>query len=181
MDSHLYQRDISIDYAYRIKGYRNSSLSGQRARIEAWVCADLQDSGEQGGLMLDFDFLKDVLHEHVCLPCDHALLLDVRDPLVRTLRPTWSERDLAETVLAVCARGHMTTEGLNGKLYLLPDAPTPQNLARHFYERLKGPVMTRSGGRSALLGVRVWKSERQWAGYGPSFGSHTPILEWDHL
>jgi 6-pyruvoyltetrahydropterin/6-carboxytetrahydropterin synthase len=181
MDSHLYRKQIQISYAYRVKAAGADSLTGAQAKVEVWVCADLQDSGEPDAFSVDFDFLKHVLAEHVFAPADGGLILDVHDPLVRTLRPTWSERDLADTVLAVAARGHMTTEGLCGKLYLILDPPTPQNLARHFYERMKEPVLTRSGGRSALLGVRFWRTPEEWAGYGPSFGSQTPIVDWEHM
>lgn len=181
MDSHLYRKQIQINYAYRVKGAASSSLTGAQARVEAWVCADLQDSGDPAAFSVDFDSLSHVLNENVLAPCGHGLILDVHDPLVRTLRPTWSERDINDTVLAVAARGHMTTEGLTGKLYLIPDPPTPQNLARHFYERMKEPVLTRSGGRSALLGVRFWLTPEEWAGYGPSFGSQTPIVDWEHM
>lgn len=183
MDSHIFQRDIRIEYGHRVRdvGTSHGSIHGHSGVVEAWVCADLAESGEQGGPVVSFDFLKDVLAEHVFSPCDKGLILDVHDPLVRTMRPTWSERDLADTVLAVAARGHMLTEGLCGKLYLILDPPTPQNLARHFYERMKQDVLSRSGGRSALLGVKFRETQDEWAGYGPSFGSHTEIHDWDHM
>lgn len=183
MDSHLFRREIRIDYAHRVRehGTGHGSLHGHSARVEAWVCADLQEIGGHGGMVVNFEFLKDVLAEHVFSPCDRGLVLDVHDPLVRTLRPTWSDRDLSATVLAIAAHGHMLTEGLSGKLYLIPDPPTPQNLARHFYERMKQDVLSKSGGRSALLGVKFSETPEEWAGYGPSFGSQTEIHDWDHM
>lgn len=183
MDTHIYRREISLDYAHRVREHHfgEGSLTGHTGKAEAWVNAEIQDSGESAGQVLDFSFLSGVLVEHVAMPCHHGLILDVHDPLVRTLRPTWSDRDLADTVLAVSARGHMATEGLSGKLYLIPDPPTPQVLARHFYERMKQPVLSRSGGRASLIGVRFWETPESWAGYGPSFGSNTSVLEWEHM
>lgn len=183
MDSHIFRRSISIDYGYRVRTTNSatSSLHGGRARIEAWINSELQDSGEQAGQVLDLGFLNEVLHDKITVPCDRSLILDVHDPLVKTLRPTWSDREVSDTILAVAARGHMTTEGLSGKLYLILDPPSGQNLARHFHEKLKQPVLNRSGGRATLLGVKFWESPDQWAGYGPSFGSSVETLEWEHM
>lgn len=183
MDSHIFRREISIDYGYRVRTTNSaaSSLHGRRGVVEAWINAELQDSGEQAGQVLDLEFLKDVLHENVMVPCDRGLILDVHDPLVKTLRPTWSDREVSDTILAVAARGHMITEGLSGKLYLILDPPTGQNLARHFHEKMKGPVLNRSGGRATLLGVKFWETPDQWAGYGPSFGSSVDVREWEHM
>jgi 6-pyruvoyl-tetrahydropterin synthase len=183
MDSHIFRREISIDYGYRVRTANSatSSLSGHSSKIEAWINAELLDSGEQAGQVLDLDFLKDVLHDQITVPCDGSLILDVHDPLVKTLRPTWSDREVSDTILAVSARGHMTTEGLTGKLYLILDPPTAANLARHFHEKLKQPVLSRSGGRATLLGIKFWETADQWAGYGPSFGSSVETLEWEHM
>ena len=183
MDSHIFRREISIDYGYRVRTTNSatSSLHGHSARVEAWINAELQDSGEQAGQILDLEFLKEVMHEHITVPCDRGLILDVHDPLVRTLRPTWSDRDVADAILAVAARGHMTTEGLCGKLYLILDPPTAANLARHFHEKLKQPVLSRSGGRATLLGIKFLETPEHWAGYGPSFGSSVETLEWEHM
>jgi 6-pyruvoyl-tetrahydropterin synthase len=183
MDSHIFRREICIDYGYRVRSTNSatSSLHGGRARVEAWINAELLDSGEQAGQVLDLEFLKDVLHDAISVPCDRGLILDVHDPLVRTLRPTWSDRDIAETILSVAARGHMTVEGLSGKLYLIPDPPSGHNLARHFHEKMKQPVLSRSGGRATLLGVKFWENPQQWAGYGPSFGSSVDLHEWEHM
>ena len=180
MDSHISCTQIDIDFSHRVDK-PTSSLHGHRSRIEAWTRCDLQDSGEQGGLMLDCGFLKDVLLEHITAPCDHGLILDVHDPLVRTLRPTWSDRDISNTILSVSARGHMTTEGLSGKLYLIADSPTAPNLARHWYERLKQPVLSRSGGTAALIGIRFWETPNCWSAYGPAFGSSAIVLDWEHM
>ncbi len=183
MDTHIYRREISLDYAHRVIGHHSGqgSLTGHTGRVEVWVNAEIQDSGESAGQVLSFHFLPELLAQNVTSPCHHGLILDVHDPLVRTLRPTWSERDLADTVLAVAARGHMLTEGLSGKLYLIPDPPTAQVLARHFYEKMKQPVLSRAGGRASLIGVRFWETPETWAGYGPSFGSNTNALEWEHM
>lgn len=180
MDSHVSCTQIDIDFSHRVK-QPGPSLHGHRGRIEAWIRCDLQDTGEQGGLSLDCGFLKDVMCEHISAPCDHGLILDVHDPLVRTLRPTWSERDHAEVILSVAARGHMLTESLCGKLYLILDSPTAPNLSRHWYERLKQPVLSRSGGQAALAGIRFWETPKSWSAYGPAFGSKATVLEWEHL
>jgi 6-pyruvoyltetrahydropterin/6-carboxytetrahydropterin synthase len=75
----------------------------------------------------------------------------------------------------------MLTEGLSGKLYLIPDSPTAPNLARHWYERIKQPVLSRSGGMAALIGIRFWETPNCWSAYGPAFGSDSPVLEWEHM
>jgi hypothetical protein len=116
-------------------------------------------------------FLSGILAEQISTPCGGALILDVHDPLVRTLRPVWSEREQADAVLFVCARGQMTTEGILGKMYLIPDQPTPPTLARHWHDRLKQPVAIRSAGLVSLIGVRFWESPDSWSAYGPAFGS----------
>jgi 6-pyruvoyltetrahydropterin/6-carboxytetrahydropterin synthase len=180
MDSHVSCTQIDIDFSHKVKR-PGASIHGHRGRIEAWIRGDLQDSGEQGGLVLDCGFIKDVLHEHITAPCDHGLILDVRDPAVRLLRPTWSDRDHANTVLAVCSRGHMSTEGILGKLYLIADDPTAPNLARHWYERIKQPALNRSGGQASLVGIRFWETPNCWSAYGPAFGSDAAILEWNQM
>lgn len=180
MDSHVSCSQIDIDFSHAVeKPVR--CLQGHLGRIEAWMRCDLQDSGVQGGLSLDPGFLKDVLLEHITFPCDHGLILDVHDPLLRTLRPSWGDRDVSDTVLSVCARGHMTTEGLSGKLYLIPDSPTAPNLARHWYERVKQPVLSRSGGMASLVGIRFWETPNSWSAYGPAFGSSAIVLDWEHM
>ncbi len=183
MDSHIFRKEICIDYAHRVKGHKTtcSFLHGHRGKIEAWVRAEILESGSRTGLDIDFDFICEILAERVAAPCDHGLILSVDDPLVRTLRPTWSDEDMMRIALATDTHGQMITEALCGKLYLIPDAPNCQNLARHFFERLRQPILSRSGGRAKLVGLRFWETPGSWASYGPEFGSQSAILEWDQL
>ena len=127
-------------------------------------------------MILDFSFLKELMMEHIDAPCDHGMILHVTDPLVRLFRPNWSDEDHRNTVEAVMRRGHMQTEGLCGKLYLMDSTPTAENLARHWFHRMEKAVVSRSDDKASLVGIRVWETPNCSAAYGPYFGSLIPIV-----
>jgi 6-pyruvoyltetrahydropterin/6-carboxytetrahydropterin synthase len=52
-----------------------------------------------------------------------------------------------------------------GKLYVIPEIPTAEVLAKHWFYRLKDRVADRSDGHARLTAVKVWETPNCWAVY----------------
>lgn len=164
-------REIGIDAGHRVPthGSKCRHLHGHRYHIQA-VCKAglLQESGEQKDMVLDFGFLKEEMMKAIDEPCDHGLILYECDALVPLLIPDAGNRiKAAEFVLR---DGHCnvpqewTDEGA-GKIYLIPEIPTAEVLAKHWYYRLKERVFKRSSRHARLSAVKVWETPNCWAVY----------------
>lgn len=172
MTSFTVSRQISIDAGHRVltHGSKCRNLHGHRYTIEA-VCeaGRLQDAGEQSDMVLDFAFLKEEMLAVIDAPCDHGFLADAADgELLAMFQPdgtgtVW----LANLRNAVAKDGyHLTTDTrMNTKLYVLDANPTAEQLARHWYSRLKPVVERRSGGLARLAEMVVWETPNCRAAY----------------
>jgi len=159
-------RFIEIDAGHRIMthGSKCRHIHGHRYRIEIECQApDVQPSGEQTGMVLDFGFLKEEMLTIIDQPCDHGFLASIDDTeLLSMFGPAdgnftaW----LAELAQTVKAQGYARPDRtrLATKLYVVPFQPTAECLARHWYGLLETPVHTRSGGIAKLTKVRVWET-----------------------
>lgn len=154
--THLISREIGIDMGHRVSahGSKCRNLHGHRYTIHATCRGPLAEDGEQDGMVLDFGFLKELMMGHIDDPCDHGTTLWVRDEeLLKALGPR------ATMVTALVAKGGWCLTDWNwGKLYVVPFTPTAENLARHWFERLAVPVVSRSEGRALLHSVKVWET-----------------------
>ncbi|WP_435102839.1 6-pyruvoyl trahydropterin synthase family protein [Arhodomonas sp. AD133] len=167
MSQHTITRRLEIDAAHRIPGHHGKCrhLHGHRYVVEA-TCAQehLQSTGAQQGMIIDFAFLKEEMLELIDAPCDHGLILSVADEALLTLfapgdpeqARAWFESLRAEVANAgFCA----TVEPrLGGRLYVIPDPPTAEVLARHWFERLAPRVGARSDQAARLTAVTVWET-----------------------
>lgn len=166
-------RQIAIDAGHRVMthGSKCRHLHGHRYTIEATCLADhLQAGGEQSDMVLDFGFLKDGMLAEIDHPCDHGFLAHINDvELLAMFRPENAEIKpwLADLQSAVERDGHCLTTAtrMGTKLYVLDVNPTAEQLARHWFRRLKPVVEERSGGLARLQQVVVWETPHCRAAY----------------
>lgn len=164
-------RRIAIDAGHRIASHRSKCrhLHGHRYEIEAWCSASrLHEWGEQQGMVLDFGFLKEEMLAIIDQGCDHGFITQLADrELLDLFRPEAHPLDAWLSTLAAGVErdGFVVTEDtrLGTKLYVMPDPPTAEGLARHWFRRLAPRVATRSDGLAVLERVRVWETPNCWA------------------
>jgi len=167
MKNFTIMRQLEIDAAHRVPehGSKCRALHGHRYKIEAHCRGELAQEGEQGGMLLDFSFLKEGLIMHIHDPCDHGLILRFDDALLTGLiGPTrFKDIQLQFQDGIKTWEEYSWNEGL--KLYLIRTVPTAENLAQHWYERLQQFVKDRSDGRATLAKLRVHETPNCWAEY----------------
>lgn len=158
-------RSVTINCGHRVPvhGSPCSGIHGHLLRATAYCRATASPLPTAPA----FTVLGDVLHLEIRNPCNGALLLWIDDPLTAVLRPP-----VLTGISHLCAeqQGWWEGSGEFGRLYLLPDHPTPANLARHWFARLAEPVRHHSAGCAELVGVRVRMSPDHSAAFGPAFG-----------
>lgn len=140
-------RQIGIDAGHRVTNHHSGckNLHGHRYTIEATVEGVLAQSGSQEGMAggLDFSFLKEEMMREIHEPCDHGLILWIKDPFCSLLST------------------------LESKLYFMDKVPTAENLAEHWGRRLVPRVVERSGGQARLVGLRVHETPNCFADWYP--------------
>lgn len=158
-------REIGIDMGHRVYGHlgKCQNLHGHRYTIQATVFQpQVVAGGHEDGMIMDFGFLKDVMMAYIDAPCDHGTCLSIRDPeLSHALGPLYDHvrRDVA-------AVGWTHTTWRWGKLYVIKDTPTAENLAYHWFNRLLDPVLDHIGERQGMLHeVTVWETPNCHATY----------------
>ncbi|MDR1485355.1 MAG: 6-carboxytetrahydropterin synthase [Planctomycetaceae bacterium] len=121
-------RDFSFCYGHRLLDYdgKCSRLHGHNARVQIKLCGlELGD----GGMLWDFNGIKGTIGMWLDDNFDHRVILCKDDPL-------------AELLLRI-----------NEPVYLLPDNPTAENLAKIIFrqcEKLNLPVVS----------VKFWETEK---------------------
>ena len=169
-------RQIGIDAGHRIMthGSKCRHLHGHRYTIEATAEArDLQASGEQTDMVIDFSFLRDEMLTEIDGPCDHGFIACCDDrALLAMFVPDGVDPELWISALRheTRSRGHVATTNcrLGTKLYTLPGQPTAECLARHWFERLAPRVAGRSDRLAVLTAVVVWETPNCRAEYRPA-------------
>lgn len=163
MAEHGICREIGIDAGHRVPlhGSKCKHPHGHRYKIEANCTGPLFDGTEQDGMVIDFGFLKDEMMSIIDAHCDHGQILWVDDPFVRMLVPMLDLSSAREGIARVGFFFLTTTIQVDAnrsipvKLYLLPCAPTAENLARHWFERLAPRVLLRTNEQAKLSSVVV--------------------------
>lgn len=155
-DFYTITREIGIDAGHRVMthGSKCKNLHGHRYRIEV-MCAtqNLISEGEQQAMVLDFGFLKELMMKHIDEPCDHGMIMYIRDPLIV---PGFLVESIYEQMVKIVREdGHGSYGSFMGKLYLVDFIPTAEELAKHWFNRLKQPVSDRSNGCATLASVTV--------------------------
>lgn len=177
-------RQIGIDAGHRVTthGSKCRNLHGHRYTIEATCQArDVNEDGEQTGMVLDFGFLKDEMMLIIDEDCDHGFMIWVDDTALMKMfaNPSYS---LSLPSEAPClawktdVRAMVASQGwwaglgvLDTKVYVLDCIPTAENLARHWFNRLHEGVTLRSGGFATLTKIRVHETPNCFADYEPIF------------
>ncbi len=107
-------------------------------------------------MVLDFSFLKRFMMEEIDEPCDHGCILQSTDPLLDRLM-----HGIVGNLEKLPARALSPL----GKFYIVPFAPTAENLARHWYEKISPRVLTATSNQAMLVRVRVFETPNCWADY----------------
>lgn len=160
-------REIGIDMGHRVTNHASKcrNVHGHRYTIYVTLTGALESAGSSEGMVLDFGFLKELMMKEIDAPCDHGLCLWVKDALVPQFCPGKQYVDIVNTV---ATRGYCTTEGPVGKLYIMDTVPTAENLAEHWYRRLRDPVDLITNGRATIERVRVSETPNCFADYIPA-------------
>src|SRR5262245_21992536 len=120
--THTISRRIEIDAAHRVPGHTGKcrNLHGHRYLVEAVCAGELAEDGHEGGMVMDFAFLKEEMVAVIDAECDHAAMLWSADPLLATL--TGESRPAAKD-------GGSRVTSPFGPILVLPFTPTAENLA----------------------------------------------------
>jgi 6-pyruvoyltetrahydropterin/6-carboxytetrahydropterin synthase len=159
-DKFTITREIGIDMAHRVTmhGSKCKNMHGHRYTIQATMQGTLVKGGEQDGMVMDFGFLKDAMMREIDAYFDHGTCLWVRDPLCRLIFDA-GDHKLRENVLDY---GHawVDTNQHFGKVYVMADVPTAENLAREWFYRLDRRLSDepRKPSDSRLSGIKVWET-----------------------
>ncbi len=170
---HTVTRQIGIDAGHRVTthGSKCKNLHGHRYTIEATCVAksELIETGEQQGMVLDFGFLKDEMMNVIDAPCDHGMMLWVADPwLYKIFLSDMSQLTAGGVEEYIQRNGqYVVTDSAMGKLCILKNIPTAENLAEHWFTRLAPRVNERSDGAAKLQSIRVHETPNCYADYIP--------------
>ncbi|MBK1664148.1 6-pyruvoyl tetrahydropterin synthase [Rhodospirillum rubrum] len=150
-------RKIEIDAGHRIRehGSKCRNLHGHRYQIHVSVRSDqLVAGGSESGMVADFSFLKELMISEIDGPCDHAFILDAEDTLYVEL---FGLRDVAQVVRRE-ARAARALSAQGSKMYVVPFAPTAENLAAHWHALLAPLVSAHGKGGIFLAAVRAFET-----------------------
>jgi 6-pyruvoyltetrahydropterin/6-carboxytetrahydropterin synthase len=177
MKSYSIDRRIEIDTGHRVPLHKSkcANIHGHRYVIEA-ICKSeiLPDEGEQQGMVVDFGFLKEEMMTEIHVPCDHATIFSIRDPMLHDL----FEIEIMKTVVdSVEAFGNCMIVRNYWKVYVIEGPPTAEVLAEHWYNRLVDRVFLRSAGLAHLSAVRVHETPNCSAIYMPSKTAIALLIE----
>jgi len=154
-------RRIEIDAAHRVPHHESKCfyIHGHRYAIIANVQGLLAASGPETGMVMDFGFLKEVMIEHIHDPCDHGLILWNKDDLILNAI-SWqvSEPFPGKDFTGPWMAGHSVSQKAPWKLYIMAEVPTAENLAKHWYLRMKAEVTERTNNRAFLKSVVVYET-----------------------
>jgi 6-pyruvoyltetrahydropterin/6-carboxytetrahydropterin synthase len=169
LDRHVVSRSAGINLGHRVASAvpACAGIHGHHATVAALCTVRPPLSSSADRPPPDPGFIADVLRAEVVLPCDGAMVLSSADPLANVLRPAVL---LGVSELSVDEQGWWEGAGEFGRLYLIADPPTPENLARHWFARMAKPMGRYSAGTAELAGVKVRLSPDMEAAFGPAFG-----------
>ena len=165
------RRRIEVDTAHRVPhhGSKCFNLHGHRYVFEALIVGELVADGEERGMVMDFSFIKEEMIKHIHDNIDHAMVLWQDDELVdRIVRHSRFDDALRGRLLPL-------NETITGtKLYIMDDVPTAENMAKHFFEVLEGPIALRSRSNAHIAQLDVYETPNCLARY-----PHIPLHNHD--
>lgn len=176
---HLITRSIEIDMGHRLPkhGGKCASMHGHRYKIIAAVRAKQLQSemGEKAGMVEDFGTLKQIMLEMIHEDFDHGFVWHIDDPLMTLMYtalyihtglnkiPLSQVRSILETstsyVLTPIA--YARVNGESQKIVFMSAPPTAENLARLWYNLMRGRV-------AGLEYVEVWETPNCSARFNPN-------------
>ncbi len=149
-------REIGIDAGHRVTNHHSKckGLHGHRYKIQATIGGALETKGSTEGMVggMDFGFLKEEMMNAIDRDCDHAMILWSKDPILEKLNITVNPRVSYEL-----------RDSWAGKIYIMDEVPTAENLARHWFRRLAPRVSGRSKDAAELVQLRVHETPNCWA------------------
>ncbi|MEI4220287.1 MAG: 6-carboxytetrahydropterin synthase [Candidatus Dasytiphilus stammeri] len=164
-------RKIEIDAGHRIKAHDSKchNLHGHRYSILVTLTSkELISEGSQSGMVMDFSFVKEVMHECIDRNCDHAIIVDAEDDyLINILDIVEYGRKVQQSKTAL-----LIHNSAQMKIYIVPFSPTAEALAKHWYEILSEKILHRLMGIIHPLiidSVRVYETPNCWAQYPASY------------
>lgn len=133
MATHRVTRRIDFCYGHRLLDYAGKCrhLHGHNGVLEVDVESETVSAV---GMVVDFGVVRDLVKSWVDANLDHRMVLCESDPAVPVLK------------------------GLGEPLYLLPDNPTAENLARHIFHNAQALGLDVSE-------VRLWETPSSYATY----------------
>jgi 6-pyruvoyltetrahydropterin/6-carboxytetrahydropterin synthase len=168
MEKFLIDRKIEIDAAHRVHlhGSKCGQLHGHRYSVHAVCSGSLAEGGEEDGMVMDFGFLKEEMISVIDNCCDHGLILSESDPLLKIF-------------LSKDCKNHpiIGPSGFNfilnsivydvsiGKIYIIKNTPTAENLAQHWFLRLAPKIKSETNDRAVLERVIVFETPNCYASY----------------
>lgn len=164
-------REIGIDAGHRVThhGSKCRNLHGHRYTVKAVVRGRLVEQGQEQGMVMDFGFLKDEMMDVIDAPADHGLMLWVHDPILQDMLGEGNSNNPMKTKRLVnqVAEDNWALTYIEpyGKVLVLQDVPTAENLARHWYYELRPRVLARTDNCADLVQVQVWETPNCMARY----------------
>ena len=185
-------KSIEFDYGHRVHshGSKCRNIHGHRGKVEATCLAnELQSSGEQSDMVLDFGFLKQIMMDQIHDCVDHGFILCIEDEILLRnfiideilLRNFIIDGSYIGTIKnlineSIKEFGYwLSTENTcrinfktidDTKLYVVPFIPTAERLAEHFFNKIKDLVEEKSNGIAKLTNIRFWETPTSYSDFG---------------
>jgi len=170
-------RKIGIDAGHRIPDHDSKckNLHGHRYTIELHVVGMLIKGGPEKGMVKDFSILKKIMMDHIDKYCDHGLILSIDDhflkdctiypkPKFRAEIPIYNKQDvlnyLKEKIIP--ENGFWAGDSNVGKLFLMKEVPTAENLAKQWHDMLEEELHRNN---IEILKIVVHETPNCWAEY----------------
>ncbi len=109
---------------------------------------------------MDFGFLKEEMMAIIDADCDHSLILWEKDPLLPKMLKLGAYVGLINNKSFEIMSSDLTH---CGKIYIMDQVPTAENLAYHWGYRLLQRVMDRSNDQARLIILGVGETPNCWA------------------
>ncbi len=166
-EEYLIERSIEINAGHRVALSGASAcknLHGHIYKIVAVCRGPIAEAGDQQGMVIDFSFLKQEMMREIHDCCDHAMILGVKDPLVEMF--VGKEIFAAEVCPEVARAGfYRTATSAVGALYVLPQLPTAEVMAAHWYNKMRGKIADCTKGCARLSQIKVFETPTSMAAY----------------
>jgi 6-pyruvoyltetrahydropterin/6-carboxytetrahydropterin synthase len=168
MRKFLIDRKIEIDAAHRVHlhGSKCGQLHGHRYSVHAVCSGSLAEEGEEDGMVMDFGFLKEEMISVIDNCCDHGLILSESDPLLKIFLSKDCEHHSIIGPSGFSLISTSIAHGVSiGKIYIIKNTPTAENLAQHWFLRLAPRIKSKTNDRAVLERVIVFETPNCYASY----------------